>query len=231
MDITKSRGLKIAVAAVFVFGFGLTGISAASATETPPPTPDPTASLTCSTFSEGVNSATATGTLTMDAALEQVTVKFEVDTASGSYVGTQDFTSTGNYSITVPNIPATTQAQLTVTASYIFNQESISVTHTGTCSTDASVTINGPAVTPTPTPTPTATTPPATTPPAASGSNGGGTTVKKYVPKAATDGFAIAQAQTQQQNDAILLSILGAIALGTVVTIVVVRRRQAGARS
>lgn len=231
MNTIKRRGLTITAAAVFVLGSSFMAVSAANATEITPsptptvsesPTPEPTATLSCTSFSEGINSATAAFNLTMDAALEQVTVTFEADSPEGGQMSvSKDVTSSGNYTLTVPNIPATANAHLIVYATYVFNQTPGSANAVGDCQTGDNVTISGPAVTP----------PAVTAPPAASGSTGGKTVVKKSVPKAATDGFELVQSQQQDQNNAIFLGVMGVLALGTVVTIVVVRRRQTGARS
>jgi hypothetical protein len=237
--------------------FGLVGLvgAPAFATESPSPSPsessapDPTATLSCTSFSEGANSATAVGSVVVDPGVSKLVVTFEVDTVDGAYVGTQNFTSSGNYSITVPEIPATTQAQLLVFGVYTFGNIDISANTSGNCSTDNNVTIGGPVVTPTPTPTPTVTptptptptvtptpTPTATTPPVATTppttTAPPVTTVpvgKKSVPKARTDGFEIAQNE-QIRNE--VITVGGILAVLTAASVFVYRRfRKSGASS
>jgi hypothetical protein len=144
--ILNRRGLTIAAASALMLGTAFFGSSAANAaTADPPPLPV----VDCVSFTAGVNSVTAAGTVTMDPAYSDVQVNFGVTTPDGSFGGVQDLTASGPFSITVSNIPATTGAQLQIFGLGILDASETDVTRTGTCSHDASFVITGPPAPPT----------------------------------------------------------------------------------
>jgi len=180
---------------------------AANAEDTPPPL---TASLSCTAITPGVNSVTVTGTATFDPSIANLDVTVEVDTADGAYTGTQSLAASGPFSITVSGIPATTQAQVSTSGTYILDQTPTSADSADNCNTDASVVV--------------------TDPPA----SGGGTTPPPVVnhnkPKHVNTGIETPSAAYQAEQTANLARdgiFGGVIALLIIASIVGVKRRRA----